>query len=121
MLASVNNVDITRYIDRDTYSSNSEEIYESWENANYVEIRIPIRKKIKAKFTIRCGKGLSFDNFLSNWNQAVEDGVVTMGLFVQNDNEFEAIEAYYTFTGNKHVELDNGAVYDEISVEIEEC
>lgn len=121
MLAMVNSVDITRYIDRDTYSVNSKDIYESWQNANYVEIRIPIRKRVSGEFHIRCGKGLDFAGFLNNWNQAVSDGVVTIGVFVQNDNEFEAIEAYYSFKGTKHVELDNGAIYDEITVSIEEC
>lgn len=121
MLAMVNSVDITNYIDRDSYSMNSSQIYESWQNANYVEVRVPIRKRVSGKFKIRCGKGLTFANFLSNWNQAVDEGVVTIGVFVQNDNEFEAIEAYFDFEGTKHVELDNGTVYDEITVNIKEC
>lgn len=121
MLASVNSVDITSYIDKDTYSVNSKKIYESWQNGNYVEVRVPIRKKVQGKFKIRCGKGLSYADFLTNWESAVEDDVVTMGVFVQNDNEFEAIEAYFEFTGEKHVELDSGAIYDEITVEFEEC
>lgn len=121
MLVSVNSVDITNYIDKDTYSVNSKKVYESWQNANFVEIRVPIRKRVEGKFKIRCGKGLSYSDFLTNWESAVENDVVTLGVFVQNDNEFEAIEAFYSFTGEKHVELDSGAIYDEITVEIEEC
>jgi len=44
-----------------------------------------------------------------------------MGLWVQNTNSFEAIQAFYSFEGQEHVELDNGAVYDRLIVKIKEC
>ena len=121
VLAVVNSTDITRYIDKDTFQVNSEDVYESWQNANFVEKRIFVRKRVSGKFEIRCGKGLTLANFISNWNQAVTNGVVTMGVFVQNDNSFQAIEAFYSFEGQEHVELDNGAFYDRLVVNIEEC
>lgn len=120
-LALVNGVDITNFIDKDTYSVNAEDMYESWQNANFVEQRIYIRSRVSGSFTIRCGKGLTYSDFLANWEAAVEDRVVTIGLWVQNKNETEAIEAYYTFEGKKHVQHDNGAYYDEVTVHIEEC
>ena len=67
MLAMVNSTDITRYIDRDSYSMNSDKVFESWQDANYVEHRIPIRKRVSGKFKIRCGKGLTFADFLTNF------------------------------------------------------
>lgn len=120
-LVTVNDTDITRYIDRDSYDMNSKDVYEPWTNANAVERRIPIRKRVEGSFTIKCGKGLTFANFLSNWNEAVDVGVVTIGVFVQNENTFKALEAFYSFEGKRHVELDNGAYYDELTVEIREC
>ena len=120
-LVMVNSIDITNYIDKDTYEVNAEDMYESWQNANFVEQRIYIRSRVSGTFTIKCGKGLTYANFLSNWNEAVEDNVVTLGVWVQNKNATEAIEAYYTFEGKRHVELDNGAFYDEVTVHIEEC
>lgn len=120
-LAVVNGNDITRYIDRDTYQVNSEAVYESWQNANFVEKRIQIRKRVKGSFEIRCGKGLTLANFISNWEAATSNGVVTIGVWVQNDNDFEAIEAFYSLEGQEHVELDNGAFYDRLTVNIQEC
>lgn len=120
-LATVNSTDITRYIDKDTYQVNSEAVYESWQNANYVEKRIQIRSRVSGKFEIRCGKGLTLANFLSNWAAAVNDGVVTIGVWVQNENAFKAIEAFYSMSGEEHVELDNGAFYDRLTIEIKEC
>lgn len=117
----VNQTDVTRYIDKDTYKMNSEDVYQSWQNANFVEKRIPVRTKVSGEFDIRCGKGLTLANFLSNWEAAVVNKVVTIGVFVQNRNDFELIEAFYSITGKEHVELDNGAVYDLLTVKIEEC
>lgn len=121
VLAVVNSTDITRYIDKDTYSVNHVDEYESWQNANFVNKRIVVRTRVSGSFTIRCGNGLSFATFLSNWNAAVDDHVVTLGVFVQSQNTFKAIEAYYSFEGEKHVELSNGAIYDEVTINIEEC
>lgn len=120
-LLTVNGKDLTRYIDKDTYQVNAEDVYESWLNANFVERRIIVRQRVKGSFTIKCGNGLTYASFLSTWMGAVDNGVVTLGVFVQSNNKFEAIEAYYKFEGSRHVEHSNGAVYDEVTVTIEEC
>lgn len=120
-LAIVNNTDITRYIDKDSYQMNSNDVYVSWENGNFVEKRVSIRTRVEGSFTIRCGKGLTLESFLTNWNNAVRNKIVTINLFVQNINGNETIEAFYSFEGERHVELDNGAFYDELTVKIREC
>ena len=122
MLAIIDNVDISPYINTKTYSVNSEKIYTSFENANYVETRIPIRKKVIGSFELALyGKnGMDYATFLNNLNSAVDNDVLTIGLFVQNDNQFEAIEAYYKLTGIRHVELINGNYLDRVTIEIEE-
>lgn len=120
ILATVNGEDITRYIDKDTYKVNHEDLYESWLNANFVENRIIVRQKVSGSFNIRCGNGLTLAHFLSNWYGAVDNGVVTLGVFVQSKNAFEAIEAYFSFEGQKHVQHSNGAYYDELTVNIQE-
>lgn len=120
-LAVVNGNDITRYIDKDTFKVNSSDVYESWQNANFVEKRIFVRKRVEGEFEIRCGKGLTLANFISNWNSAVTNEIVTIGVWVQNDNSFQAIQAFYSFEGQEHVELDNGAFYDRLVIKIKEC
>lgn len=121
-LAIVNDVDITPYINTKTYNVNSDDIYESFENANYVETRIFTRKKIKGSFEVALygRNGMDYETFLENWNAAVEDGIVTIGLWVMNDNQYEAIEAYYKFASSKHAELMNGNYIDRITITIEE-
>lgn len=119
-LAVVNGVDITKWIDKDTYKVNAEDIYESWQNANFVETRIFIRDRVSGKFDIRCGSRSTYADFLTNWNAATTNGVVTMGIYVQNKNQMKAVNAFFTFTGEEHYENPNGARFDRVTVEIEE-
>lgn len=120
ILVTINSKDVTRYIDKDTYQVNSEDVYESWQNGYFREIRIPVRKRVKGSFTIRCGNGLTYAAFLADLNAVTSDSLATMGVFVMNDNAFKAINTYYKLSGVKHVELSNGGFYDEVTVEIEE-
>lgn len=122
ILVTVNGTNITPYINRKTYKMNQEDIYESWENANMIESRILIRTRIKGSFEVSVyGRNdMDYEAFLSLWNSAVDNGVVTIGVYVQNTNEFEAIEAYYKTSGVAHNRLMGGSYFDRVTFEIEE-
>lgn len=121
-LCTVNGVDLTPFIDKETYSVNSEPMYESWQDGNFVEHRIYARTKIKGTFEVNLFgfKSMTYATFLTNWNAAVTNNVVTIGLRVGNDNSFQAISAYYTFSSVEHKELLDGTIYDKVTVTIEE-
>lgn len=121
-LITVNGVNITQYINRKTYKMNAEDIYESWENGNLVTTKVFIRKKITGSFEIAVwGKNnMDWAAFLNLWNGAVEDGIVTLGVFVQNTNTFETIEAYFETTSKAHEKLMNGNYLDRVTFKIEE-
>ena len=122
MLAIVNNVDITEYINPKTYSMNAEGTYESWEDGNYREHRIYIRKKIKGSFEVALygQNNMLTQNFLDLWNGAVTNNIVTMLVYVQNTNQMEPIEAYFEFSGKFHREMINGNYCDKITIKITE-
>ena len=121
-LVTVNGVNITQYINRKTYAMNAEDIYASWENGNMITTRIPIRTKITGSFEVAVwGKNnMDWAAFLNLWNGAVEDGIVTLGVFVQNTNTFEAIEAYFETKSKAHEKLINGNYLDRVTFKIEE-
>lgn len=121
-LCTVNGVDLTPFIDKETYSVNSEPMFESWQDGNFVEHRIYARTKVKGTFEVNLFgyKNMTYTTFLTNWNAAVTNNVVTIGLRVGNDNTFQAISAYYTFSSVEHKELLDGTIYDKVTVTIEE-
>ena len=69
---------------------------------------------------VRCDKTITLSDFLTAWNSAVNNGVVTIGCTVLNKNAFEAIEAYYEITGKDHIKKGDGKIIDVMSVKIQE-
>lgn len=121
-LLVVNDKDMTPYINGDSYKVNSKDQYESWQDGNFVEHRVIVRKRIEGSFELFLYgyNGMTYQTFLQNWTAAENNGVVTMGVWVQDLNMFKAIQAYYDFTGTKHKELINGNMLDRITVSIKE-
>ena len=121
-LVTVNGVNITPYINRKTYKMNSKDIYETWDNANFVETRIFVRTRISGQFEVAVygRNSIDYDAFMEIWDNAVEDGIVTLGVYVQNTGKFEAIEAYYDRTAKAHERLMTNGYLDRITFKIEE-
>lgn len=122
MLVTVNNVDITKYINPKTYKMNAEKEYESWLDGNYREHRIYTRIRIKGSFEVALygQDNMLTQDFLDLWNDAVENEIVTMLVYVQNTNKMEAIEAFFEFDGKFHREMINGNYCDILTVKITE-
>lgn len=122
MLVEVNGIDITEHIIKKSYSVNSESIYNSWLDGNSREHRIYTRKKVSGSFeVVLYGKGgMTTQAFLQNWNEAVQNNVVTLYVYVNNDDKMEPIEAFYEITGEDHRELNNGDYCNILTIKIEE-
>lgn len=122
MLVSVNGVDVTEYINPKNYKMNADKPYISWEDGNFKEHRVYPRSKVKGSFEVALygQNGMLTQNFLDLWNEAVENEIVTMLVYVQNTNKMEAIEAYFEFDGKFHREMINGNYCDILTVKITE-
>lgn len=122
MLAMINGIDITDYINEKTYKMNQGKVYESWQDGNYREHRIYTRTRITGSFEVALyGKNAMLtQDFLDLWNSAVNNNVITILVYVQNTNKNELIEAYYEFEGTFHRKLLNGKYCDVLNVTIEE-
>ena len=116
-LCVANNTDLTPYISKKSYKVNSKPQYESWQDGNFVEHRVIVRQRVEGSFDIGA---LDFQAFLDIWDGAVHDGIVTMGVFVQDQNKIKAIDAYYDFTGKKHYERVDGGYFDVVTVSFTE-
>lgn len=123
MRVVVNNTDITNYIVEGSYKMDSSDTYESWKDGNMREHRIIVSQKISGKFQVVCSNrsnSITLANFLTLWNGAVNNGVVTLGVYVLNTNSFEAIEAYYEIENVKHDRAGDGSFIDVLEITITE-
>ena len=123
MQVVVNGHDITNYIVEGTYKMDSEDSYVSWQDGNFLEHRIITGQKIKGKFQVICSNrsnSITLEDFLNYWNQAVNNGVVTIGVYVLDTNMFEAIEAYYEIENVKHDRAGDGSFIDVLEITIQQ-
>ena len=122
-LAVVNNTNITDYIIKDTYEINSEPIYTSWEDANFVEHRVYVRNKIKGSFeviTFGDAPRVALVDFLNILKAGTVNNVLTIGLYVQNQGTFEALSCFYTVESTQHAPTTDGRFVDRAVISIEE-
>lgn len=119
----VNNVDLTPHIVEDSYDIQCEDTYESWNDGNAVEHRVVIAQKVKGSFQILCserGQNITLADFLSTWNGAVNNKVVTIGVYVPVLNQFKALQCYFTLGSPRHIKTSNDDFVDIIKVTITE-
>ena len=122
-LAVVNSTDITNYIIKDTYEINSEPVYTSWEDANYVEHRVYVRDKVRGSFeviTFGTTPRTALVAFLNILKAATSNNVLTIGLYVENEGTFQALNCFYTVESTQHAVTDDGRYVDRAKISIEE-
>lgn len=122
-LAVVNSTDITDYIIKDTYEVNSEPVYTSWEDANYVEHRVYVRDKVRGSFeviTFGTTPRTALVAFLDILKAATSNNVLTIGLYVENEGTFQALNCFYTVESTQHSVTDDGRYVDRAKISIEE-
>lgn len=116
----VNNMDLTPYIVSGSYKINADDRYESWEDGNLIEHRIIVGSKVSGSFEIGCGGELSLDDFMSNWSAAVNNGVLTIGIYITNRDVFDTIECYFEIDSKSHIPTAGGKWIDVLSIKIKE-
>lgn len=122
-LAVVNSTDITDYIIKDTYEVNSEPVYTSWEDANYVEHRVYVRDKVRGSFeviTFGTTPRTALVAFLDILKAATSNNVLTIGLYVENEGTFQALNCFYTVESTQHSVTNDGRYVDRAKISIEE-
>lgn len=123
MQVVVNNTDITNYIIEGSYQMDSNDIYESWKDGNMREHRIIVAHKVNGKFQVVCSNrnnSITLHDFLTLWNGAVDNGVVTLGVYILDTDSTEMIEAYYDIENVKHDRAGDGSFIDVLEIKITE-
>lgn len=119
----VNDTDLTAFVVSGTYDVSSEDQYESWKDGNYREHRIIVTSKVSGSFDIACSNrtgSITLAEFLDLWDGAVDNGVITMGIYIPNKDKFEAIEAYYEIKPKDHILSGDGSFIDVLTITIQE-
>ncbi len=120
---TVSGINLTPYVVQGTYKVDSKDSYESWKDGNMLEHRVIIAQKIEGSFDIVCSNranDISLDDFFDIWNSAVDNGVVTIGLFVPSINQFKALSCYFAITTKEHILSGDGSLIDVLTISVKE-
>lgn len=123
MRVIINNTNITNYIVEGSYNMNAVDSSESWEDGNFVEHRIIVTKKVSGEFDVVCSNRANSINlaaFLTLWRNADNNGVVTIDVYVLNEDVNKTIDAYYSITSKSHNRAGDGSMIDVLTVKIKE-
>ena len=123
MLVTINGIDITKYITTASYEVNSENIYEEWQDADYVTHREIIREKVSGEFELKFPSdgGHAYAEFIELLKQNTASGKIPITVFVNNRNEYRTFNAYYEFAPTMRRNYMNRKVYENADFELEEC
>lgn len=115
--------DLTNYIVNDSYEINAKDVFESWKDGNMVEHRVIVSTKVEGSFEIVCsdrGGDITLATFLGYWNEVVNNGVATIGVYVPSKDTTELIECYFSIDSSKHIKDSNDNFVDVLKITIKE-
>lgn len=120
---TVANTNLTAYIVDGSYDIQTEDKYDSWDDANKVEHRVIITSKVSGSFQIACSNranSITLSDFMSLWESAVDNGVVTLGLYVPSRNSFEALNCYFEIKSSEHILTADQEFIDVLTISLKE-
>lgn len=117
----IGTTDITDYIVDGSYEMDAEDTFESWRDGNYVEHRIIVASKVKGSFQVVCGnETVSLSDLSDIFEDASNNGVVTVTAYITNTGKIKALSAYYAIKNADHIIRADGTYIDVVTVEITE-
>lgn len=124
MYVSINNIDLSEFVQRREYSVNAEKInHTEWQDANGKYHECKLRTRVTGSIALAFYKPNDYQNFIDLLALATDsDDVLTITVFISNLNRSEEIKAYYTLASENHLDYDllSGAPIDKVTLELRE-
>lgn len=121
MLAKINGTDITKWIITSTYEVNSEDVVNTWEDANRVTHRDVIRQRVKGKFDLSFANKAECEAFVALIkDNRLPDKRLIMTLRVLNENEERTQYVFYSFNPAMYKNRSKGKYWENVTFEVEE-
>ena len=119
----IGQTNITDYIVNDSYTMDASQVYETWQDGNYVEHRVIIAEKVQGSFEVVCSEktgSITLADFTDIIETAADNGVITCNVYVTNKGVSEAIDAYYTIENKQHTLTADGGFVDVLEITLKE-
>lgn len=120
MLAQIGSTDITKWIQESTYKMNAEDIYEAWEDGNWVEHHHLIRDKVKGSFDLVFVTDADLNAFITLLNSNTVENYVIITVWVSNKNASSEHRMFYKFENTSDRQISDSYVYKRFKMTLTE-
>lgn len=115
----VGSTDLTPYVDVQNFDVNSEDVFETWTDGNYVEHREITRSRIIGKIKLGFKDLTDFNNFKSLMSSNRNaNGYYPIKVYVNNLNSTETINAFVDAAGAAKWDIVNGKQWLVITLDV---
>ena len=97
MLIKIAGLDISKNIMTDSYDVNESNIYNSWEDGNWITHRDIVRTKISGKFILKYNTEHEYMAFVEHVKANSNNGILPMTVYVNNINAEKDIMAFFEY------------------------
>lgn len=97
----VNGIDFTQHIKVPSYKVNRDDVYEEWEDSNYITHREITRGKVSGSFTMLFDDATELEDFydtIETEREASDCGTVDMTVYLNKQHTTAQITAFITYT-----------------------
>ena len=105
---TIGSTDCSAWVDKQSYEMNSEDVFETWTDANWVDHRVVVRQRIRGKVKLGFSSAADFATFtalLSSARQA--DGYYNVTAYVNNTGATATFNAFIDPTDENKWDLLN--------------
>ena len=120
-LFNIAGVDLTKHIVAPSYIMNEKDVYNEWEDANYVKHRNVIRTRIEGKFTMKFMEKEVYYNFLDLMkNNRTSSGDILASLYVNNMHKVVSTNVFIEYAPANTIPLFRNGTYNGFEVKVTE-
>lgn len=92
---TIGSTDCSQWVDKQTYAINSEDVYETWTDANWVDHRVIVRQRVRGTVKLGFASAVDFASFTALLESARQaDGFYSVTAYVSNTGATVTFDAY---------------------------
>ena len=120
MTVSINNTDITPFIQESSYEMNRYTDHKEWIDGNRRKHREIMRNYIKGSFEMVFVTESDLSDFMDLVEDNTVNGILTITLYIQNINQTDEYEVFCEIVGNTDRKINNDYFFKKFNVSITE-
>ena len=115
----IGNTDLTQYVDKQNYAVNEEDVFESWQDGNWITHRVSVRKRKSGTLLLGFKTISDFNTFCSLFtSERNTNGYYSVTAYINNTGATATFDAFVDTTNESKWDLLNNRQWQAQTVVI---